>query len=136
MNVKKEIAASALLMGMLAAILFVGKDAGGESASVYIDLNGHTIEIGSSESFHFGSMACTPYSMRLWFYSTTPGAVFSGTKSEAVFYSDDDSTVTVGELDGETVQYGKNLSVYGKMVTHVNYGGGVDRLYVRDVKTK
>ena len=35
MNVKKAIAASALLMSMLAAILFVGKDAGGESASVY-----------------------------------------------------------------------------------------------------
>ncbi len=97
----------------------------GTSASVYLDLNGHTIEIGSSEAFHFGSMACTPYSMRLWIYSTTPGAVFSGTKSEAVFYSDDDSTMTVGELDGETVKYGQNLSVYGKKVAHVNYGGGV-----------
>ena len=35
MNVKKEIAASALLMSMLAAILFVGKEAGGEAKSVY-----------------------------------------------------------------------------------------------------
>ncbi len=97
----------------------------GTSASVYLDLNGHTLEIGASEAFHFGSMACTPYSMRLWIYSTVPGAVFSGAKSEAVFYSDDDTQVTVGELDGETVQYGQNLSVYGKRVTHVNYGAGV-----------
>ena len=97
----------------------------GTSASVYFDLHGHTLEIGASESFHFGAMACTPYSMRLWFYSTVPGAVFSGAKSEAVFYSDDDSTVYVGELDGETVKYGQNLSVYGKKIAHVNYGGGV-----------
>ena len=97
----------------------------GTSASVYFDLNGQTLEIGSSESFHFGSMACTPYSMRLWFYSSVPGGVFSGTKSEAVFYSDDDSTVYVGEPDGDTVRYGQNLSVYGKRVAHVNYGGGV-----------
>lgn len=97
----------------------------GTSARVYFNLNGHTLEIGSSESFHFGSMACTPYSMRLYFYSTTPGAVFSGAKSEAVFYSDDDSTVYVGELNSGDTKYGQNLSVYGKMVAHVNYGGGV-----------
>jgi len=35
MKVKKEIAASALLIGMLAAILFVGKEAGGEFRPVY-----------------------------------------------------------------------------------------------------
>lgn len=35
MNMKKEIAASALLMSTLAAILFVGKDAGGETTTVY-----------------------------------------------------------------------------------------------------
>lgn len=35
MNVKKEIAASALLMGTLAAILLIGKDAGGETRTVY-----------------------------------------------------------------------------------------------------
>lgn len=97
----------------------------GTSAQVFFNLNGHTLEIGSSESFHFGSMACTPYSMRLYFYSTTPGAVFSGAKSEAVFYSDDDSTVYVGELNSGDTKYGQNLSVYGKMVAHVNYGGGV-----------
>ena len=97
----------------------------GTSAKVYFNLNGHKVEIGASESFHFGSMAMTPYSMRLYIYSTEPGAIFSGAKSEAVFYSDDDTTITVGELDGETRQYGQNLSVYGKRVTHVNYGGGV-----------
>ncbi len=97
----------------------------GESAKVFFNLNGHRVEIGASEAFHFGSMACTPYSMRLYVYSTTPGAVFSGTKSEAIFYSDDDTTITVGELDGGSEKYGKNLSVYGKMVTHINYGGGV-----------
>ena len=97
----------------------------GTSARVFFNLNGHTLEIGSSESFHFGAMACTPYSMRLYFYSTTPGAVFSGAKSEAVFYSDDDSTVYVGELNSGDTKYGQNLSVYGKMVAHVNYGGGV-----------
>lgn len=97
----------------------------GDSAKVYFNLNGHTLEIGASESFHFGSMACTPYSMRLYFYSTTPGAVFSGAKSEAVFYSDDDSAVYVGELESGDTKYGQNLSVYGKMVAHVNYGGGV-----------
>ncbi|MBP3591414.1 MAG: hypothetical protein J6K14_02930 [Clostridia bacterium] len=97
----------------------------GDSAKVYFNLNGHTLEIGASGSFHFGSMACTPYSMRLYFYSTEPGAVFSGAKSEAVFYSDDDSTVYVGELESGATEYGKNLSVYGKMVAHVNYGGGV-----------
>ena len=97
----------------------------GTSARVYFNLNGHKLEIGSSESFHFGSMACTPYSMRLYYYSTVPGAVFSGAKSEAVFYSDDDSTVYVGELNSGETKYGQNLSVYGKMVAHVNYGGGV-----------
>ncbi len=97
----------------------------GTSAQVFFNLNGHTLEIGSSESFHFGSMACTPYSMRLYFYSTVPGAVFSGAKSEAVFYSDDDSAVYVGELASGETKYGQNLSVYGKMVAHVNYGGGV-----------
>lgn len=35
MKAKKEIAASALLMSTLAAILFVGKDAGGEAKTVY-----------------------------------------------------------------------------------------------------
>ncbi|MBR4040105.1 MAG: trypsin-like peptidase domain-containing protein [Clostridia bacterium] len=35
MNLKKEIAASALLMGVLAAILFVGKDTGGAAKTVY-----------------------------------------------------------------------------------------------------
>ena len=35
MKVQKEIAASALLMGMLAAILFVGKEAGGSVKTVY-----------------------------------------------------------------------------------------------------
>ena len=34
MNMKKEIAASALLMGMLAAILFVGKEAGGSVRAI------------------------------------------------------------------------------------------------------
>lgn len=97
----------------------------GTSAQVFFNLNGHTLEVGSSEAFHFGSMACTPYSMRLYFYSTVPGAVFSGAKSEAVFYSDDDSSVYVGELAAGDTQYGQNLSVYGKMVAHVNYGGGV-----------
>ena len=100
----------------------------GTSASVFFDLNGHTLEIGSSETFHFGSMACTPYSMRLYLYSTVPGAVFSGSKSEAVFYSDDDSMITVGELDAKTVKYGQNLSVYGKKITHTNYGAGVHLL--------
>lgn len=100
-------------------------DVGGNSAKVYFNLNGHTLEIGSSESMHFGSMACTPYSMRFYLYSTVEGAVFSGAKSYASFYSDDDCTIYVGELDANTVKYGKNLSVYSVMVTHLNYGGGV-----------
>ncbi len=98
---------------------------GGESARVYFDMNGHLLEVGSSESMHFGSMACTPYSMRLFIYSTTAGAVFSAAKSYAAFYADDDSRIYVGELDGSSVKYGKNLTVHAKMVTHLNYGSGV-----------
>lgn len=101
----------------------------GTSAQVFFNLNGHRVEIGASEAFHFGSMACTPYSMRLYVYSTTPGAVFSGAKSQTVFYSDDDTTIYVGEPIDETKaytsKYGQNLAVYGKQVSHVNYGGGV-----------
>lgn len=55
MRIKKEIAASALLMGMLAAILFVGKDAGGETKTVYAQ--GEYVPLLSGTSSPFADVA-------------------------------------------------------------------------------
>lgn len=51
MNMKKEIAASALLMSTLAAILFIGKDVSGETKSVYAQGEYVPLLAGSTSPF-------------------------------------------------------------------------------------
>lgn len=55
MNMKKEIAASALLMSTLAAILFIGRNAGGEIQSVYAQ--GEYVPLLSGVSSPFADVA-------------------------------------------------------------------------------
>lgn len=55
MKVKREIAASALLMSTLAAVLFVGKEAGGESKPVYAQ--GEYVQLLSGTASPFADVA-------------------------------------------------------------------------------